>query len=256
MLPGIQSLLEDEEMFSAPVALEGTGDGVARSFDAMIFEGGQLLGIPLARQNRFQDGQTGHAGQVADDVVELEIHLRERFLQVLHMAAGITGEVGPMAQEGTHGTNLFGRPEARAQQADRMQVLNPLAVADVGLAAGEIFTMPRVDQTDFQSGGFKDLKDGNPIDAGGLHGNGLDATGFEPVAQRVQIVGEGGEGPDRVWSGVPRDGDLDFGGAEVDAGGVRMERGQLGVGFGFYFFGDGHRFAFVKVAGGRAAPSV
>ena len=72
-----------------------------------------------------EDGQVGDASQVADAVVDLEIHLGEGFLEVLHMAARITDEVGSMAQERAHGANLFRRPEAGAQQADGVQVLNP-----------------------------------------------------------------------------------------------------------------------------------
>lgn len=99
MLPGIQSLLKHEEVFGPPVALERTSDGIAGSFDAMIFECGQLLRIAFTREDRFQNGQTGDAGEIADDVVNLEVHLREGFLQVLHMAAGVAGEVGPMTQQ-------------------------------------------------------------------------------------------------------------------------------------------------------------
>jgi hypothetical protein len=50
--------------------------------------------------------------------MDLEVHLGERFLEVLDMAACIASERGPMAQERTHGTNLFRGPEAGAQQAD------------------------------------------------------------------------------------------------------------------------------------------
>lgn len=228
----------------------------ALGFNAMIFEGSQLLRITFAREDRFQNSQPGDASQVADDIMDLEIHLRQRLLQVLHMAAGITGEVGPVAQQRTHGADMFGWTEAGAQQADGVEILNPLTVAEVGLAAGQVFAMAGVNQKNFESGGFEDLKERNPIDAGGLHGDGLNATSFEPVTQLKQIVGESGKGSNRVGVGVARDGHLNLRGADVDAGSVRMEHGQLGVGFGFYFFADGPRFAFDKVDGGRAAPSV
>ncbi len=209
------------------------------------------MGIARSGEDGVQDGQTGEAGQIADDVMDLEVHLGEGFLEVLHVAAGITRERGPMAQERTHGTNLFRGAEAGAQQADRVQVLNPLTVADVGLATGEIFTVAGIDQANCQTGGFEDLKDGNSIDAGGLHGHGFDPALKQPIAQGEQIIGEGGKGADRVGIGVAGDGHLHFGGADVNPGGVRMERGQLGVGFAdgflFDFFGEGHMVPFVEV---------
>ena len=90
MPPGVQGLLDDEEMFGAPVTVEAAGDGVAAGLDAMIFEGGELLRIALAGEDGLEDGQAGDAGQIADDVVDLEVHLGEGFLQVLDMAAGVT----------------------------------------------------------------------------------------------------------------------------------------------------------------------
>ena len=151
MPPGIQGLPDHEEMFVTPVTVEAASQSVPAGFDAMIFEGGELLRVALTGQDGIENSQAGDAGQVADDVMDLEVHLGEGFLQVLHVAGTITDEVGPMAQERTNGADLFGWTEAGAQQADRVEVLEPLTVAHVGLAPGEVFTMPGVDQTDFQS---------------------------------------------------------------------------------------------------------
>ena len=251
MPPSIQGLLNDEEMLGVPVTVQAAGNRVAAGLDAMIFQGGELLRIAFAGEDGVEDGQAGDAGQVTDDVMDLEVHLGEGFLEVLHVTASVTDEIGPMAQEGAHGTNLFGRAEAGAQQADRVEVLDPLAVADVGLAAGEVLAMTRIDQTDLQAGRFEDLKQRNPIDAGGFHGDRLHPTLFQPVAQGVQVVGEGAEGADRAGIGIAGHGCLNLGGSDVDAGGVGAECGQLDVGFvggfDFDFFGRGHTVPFVQV---------
>lgn len=46
----------------------------------------------------------------------------------------------------------------------------------------------------------------NPVDAGGLHGDGLDPAPGKPVRQAVQVVREGLEGLDRVGVAVWADG--------------------------------------------------
>jgi len=58
---------------------------------------------------------------------------------------------------------MFGGPKAGAQQTDGVQILQPLAVTDVGFATGEIFAVAGIDQTDFQAGGFEDLEEGKTL---------------------------------------------------------------------------------------------
>ena len=146
---------------------------------------------------------------------------------------------------------MFGGPKAGAQQTDGVQILQPLAVTDVGFATGEIFAVAGIDQTDFQPGGFEDLEEGNPIDAGGLHGDGFDATFEQPIAQGVEVVGESGEGADGSGVGVAGNSHLNGGGPDINPAGMRMEGGQLDVGiagrFLFDFFSGGHNMTFVRL---------
>jgi hypothetical protein len=46
-----------------------------------------------------------------------------------------------------------------------MQLLQPLAVQNVALSAGNILDMTGVDQSDFKAMTFKDFKDRNPVNA-------------------------------------------------------------------------------------------
>ena len=59
MLPGVEGLLEDEEVFEPPIALKAAGDGVAGSFDAMVLEGGKFLGIAFAGEDGWENEQGG-----------------------------------------------------------------------------------------------------------------------------------------------------------------------------------------------------
>ena len=45
---------------------------------------GQLFGISFARQNGVYDRQTALTSDVAEHMMDLQIHLRQRFLHVLH----------------------------------------------------------------------------------------------------------------------------------------------------------------------------
>ena len=114
MEPSVVGLAEGEEMFWEPVAVETASDDIFGSFDVGIFEGGQGEGIALAGEDGLQDGLAGDAGEIADDVVELNIHLGERLVEEADLVGGTTEEAVAMAQNGADGTNGFGRAKAAA----------------------------------------------------------------------------------------------------------------------------------------------
>ena len=250
MLPGLEVLAQGEEMFGSPIALEAAGDGILGSFDAMIFEGGQLEGIALALQDGLDDGQAGDAGQIADDVLELNVHLGQGLVHEADLIGGTTDEAVAVTEERADDANNLRGAKAGVEQTHRVKILEPLTILDVGLATGEIFAMTGIDQADLKAGGVEDLEERNPIDAGGFHGDGSDATGFEPVTQLEQRIGEGLKGTDGLGIGVWRDGDPDFAGADVNAGGVRVEGGENANGSGDFFLGlfwaRGHNMPFVN----------
>ena len=172
---------------------------------------------------RVEDGQAGDAGEVAEDVVELEVHLIQGLLHVLGVGGRLLHQALAVPEEGPDGTDRLGRAEGGAEEADGVQVLEPLAVLDVGLPAGDVLDMARVDQADLEAARLQDLVQGDPVHAGGLHGHGGDAALREPVREGVQVRREGPEAPDGLRVAVERHAHVELGGPDVDARGVRVQ---------------------------------
>jgi len=59
---------------------------------ALVAQLGQLHRVALAGHEGPDNSQAGHAGDVADDVLELDVHLRQGLLHVLDVLAGIRYE--------------------------------------------------------------------------------------------------------------------------------------------------------------------
>ena len=73
-------------MFGTPVALQALGDLFGTGADARILHRRQRVTVTLASDDGAQDLLPGLAHHVGDDIGELDVHLRERFLHVLHVA--------------------------------------------------------------------------------------------------------------------------------------------------------------------------
>ena len=57
-----------------------------------------------------------------------------------------------------------------------MKGLDPLAVFDIALAAWGSLDGVRTDETAIEAERFEVFKDGDPVDAGAFHGDGLDVV--------------------------------------------------------------------------------
>ena len=237
----LEGLAQGEQVLGAVIADQGLGDGLPGGLDAEIAQGGQPLRIALSGEKGADDAQAGDAGDVADHVVELEIHLDQGFLHVLDVGGGGLDEPGALAPVGAQDADLIGGAEGGGQQAVGVELLQPLAILDVGLAAGKVFDVVGVDQADVQSVGFQDLGDRDPVDAGGFHGDRGDAAGDQPAGEGVEVLGEAEEASDRVGITIGGNGHEELLGADVDAGGVGVDQAwsgraifaRLSLGFGF-----------------------
>ena len=128
-----------------------------------------------------------------------------------------------MAQQRAEGEDRGGGPEAAAQQADTVELAQPLTVLDIALAAWHVLDVAGIDEQDLEPTRLEDVVDRDPVDAGGFHGHTGDATGDEPVGQPLEV---GREGPERLHRGripIGWDGHEMFGRATVDAGGIDLQ---------------------------------
>ena len=89
---------------------------------------------------------TGLASDVADDVLELDVHLCEGFLHMLDMVGLIFHQHGSLPQVAAQAPDIRLGTEGSGEQAVCVQLLQPLAVQDVGLAPGHVLDAPWVHQ--------------------------------------------------------------------------------------------------------------
>lgn len=180
-------------------------------------------GIPLALDDGTQNGHTGTAGDVADDIVQLDVHLVQGFLHMLDVRGTVADKHIALAGNSAEASDLFCWTEGSGEQAVAVKLLEPLAIEDVGLFAGDVFHVAGIDEADFNASMLEDIIQRYPVDAGGFHGHTGDATGQEPVGKIVKVTGESRESSDRFAVAVGWHSSIDFCGSDVDAGSVGVQ---------------------------------
>jgi hypothetical protein len=112
--------------------------------------------------------------------MDLQIHLRQGFVDMLYMGRRGFHQIVPVPDYRTDNANILIRPERAPQQPHGVEVLQPLAVFDIGFSARNIFDMPGVHKVHLKSVSIQDLKNRNPINARRFHGDGIDAAVLKP----------------------------------------------------------------------------
>ena len=217
-------------MLGAPVALQALDDVLGAGVDAHVLARRQRQAIALAGHDGAQDLLPCDADHVGDDVGQLDVHLRQRLLHVLHMPGLGLEQHLALARQCAQHAHLLGRTEGRAEQAVGHQLLQPLAVQDIGLAARDVLHMPRVDQEHGEAARLQQLEQRDPVHAGGFHRYGIHAAGLQPFGDGVEVDREAGELAHRLVVAVGRHGYEVRCAADVDAGGVGVSDRQRGSG--------------------------
>ena len=84
----ISRLTEGKQMLRPPVALQRFSDGVDVGSDVWIPQLGELCAVPLSSQDGVHNGTARQPGNVIDDMMDLQVHLRQRLVHVLYVLAG------------------------------------------------------------------------------------------------------------------------------------------------------------------------
>ena len=102
-------------MLGPPVAFQRFSDGLGVGFDMWIPQLGELGAVPLSSQNGVHNGTARRPGDVTDDMVDLQVHLRQRLVHVLHVLSGRSDQFVPVPQYGPHGADILAWPKCRPQ---------------------------------------------------------------------------------------------------------------------------------------------
>ena len=227
MLPHRQVQPQLRDVLQTIPAVQRRGDLAGRAPAASVAQLGQHDRISLARNDGAEDLQAGHAGDVAEDLGQLEVHEFERLLHALDVLTGepdVAGALPDQVAQGLRG--LVGLKHGR-QQAVAVQSLNPLAIAAVGLGPPLNLACEggrRRDDVEarFEQGQEQDVA----VGAGGFEGDVGDAVLSQPGDEQPQAGGVGGELAHGRVAAVGVDADPVRGVADVDAGRLGMAHGQ------------------------------
>src|SRR5688572_5934971 len=101
-----------------------------------------------------------------------------------------------------------------------MQILQPLAIQHIGLAARHVMHVLCIDQVNVDTPRLQDLKQRYPVDSRRLHRHGVDATDLEPIGQPMEIFCKAGKRPYRIGVPVGGNGDKYFCSSDVYPRGI------------------------------------
>jgi len=140
---------------------------------------------------------------------------------MLYVVRAIGEEHLAVAQIAAEHADLVGGAKGGGEEPVGMQALQPLAIETIGFrSAGDTLGLAWIDQEHLHAPGLSQFKQGNPVDPGGFHGDGGDATVDEPVGHGVEVSGEGAETAHGLGVAPRGHGDPVLSLANVDARGM------------------------------------
>jgi len=118
-------LVQCEKVFRAVVTHQRLGNCLFGGLDMFVAKLGQFVGIAFAGQNGVYDCQACYSRDVADDMVQLQVHLVQRLLHVLDVGRCHLHQALPMPQQRKSGpispNNVCAMPRPQGHHGRRPQ---------------------------------------------------------------------------------------------------------------------------------------
>jgi hypothetical protein len=96
--PCVKALTQSEQMFRPVIPNQRLGDRFLAGFDATIAQAGELDRVSFSVENGFEDCDAAHSRNIADDMMQLQVHLVHRLLHALRIRTRGLHEAVAMAQ--------------------------------------------------------------------------------------------------------------------------------------------------------------
>jgi len=113
---GAERRAESEQMFGSIVACQRLDHRLPVGTHPVVTQGRQLDRVALAGHDGLDDGHAAEPGDVRKNVMNLQIHLGQRLVHMLHMRGGALDQAGAVTAQGTEGADLALGPERCLQQ--------------------------------------------------------------------------------------------------------------------------------------------
>jgi hypothetical protein len=229
-------VLQDKERLLMPGAGEGAGDLVAVLLATRMAPGGQRARVAFACDNSADEALSRGAHDITERLREVHIPLPEGLWQRQDVGGTVRKQLRPLASEGAQRHKLCLGTKGRFSHAIAMQSVPPRAVPHIAFASWDVRDRLGADQTALHATGFEGLKQGDPIHAGGCHGDGLDVAVEKPVRHGVEISRGGAKGAYPLLVVAHRHARHTLIRAHIDPSGVGMDlphaRERTGVALG------------------------
>lgn len=161
-----ECLLERKKVLGAVAPGKRLRDRLSTGVATVMAQARQRLRVALSGKDRANDAQASRTGDIGDDVVELKIHLGQRLLHMLDVRGRVLQQTFALTHIGSQFGNLPFGPKAGSKQPERMEPLQPLGVADIGLAPGHVLGIARVDKKHSEPSCIEKFENRDPVDAG------------------------------------------------------------------------------------------